>query len=60
MAEEKKTVFVVKVVGKPGRGGRTTDKAYAEQLQDVLGKQHKTVRILEKKPKERTGEPTHE
>ena len=51
MAEEKKTVYVVKVVGKPGCGGRTTDKEYAEQLQEVLSRQHKNVRTVEKKQK---------
>jgi hypothetical protein len=49
MAEEKKTVYVVKVKGHPGHGARTYDKEYAQQAQEALNKRYKHVRIIAKR-----------
>lgn len=49
MATEKKTVYIVRVVGHPGHGARTTDKAYAEAAMAALKKQYENVKIVEKK-----------
>lgn len=49
MAQEKKTVYLVKVKGHPGHGARTYDKAYAEQAQKDLQQRYRHVSIVTKK-----------
>lgn len=50
MAKEKRTIYVVQVVGQPGSGTRTADKEYAEQAKELLEKAYgKKVRIVTRK-----------
>lgn len=49
MAQEKQTIYVVKVAGHPGHGARTIDKDYAEQVKEALQREYRSVRIVKKK-----------
>ena len=46
--KEKQTVYLVKVVGYPGHGGRFGNEQDAQKAQELLARIYKKVRIVRK------------